>query len=79
MTRSRPHLVKRADRAAISLYLTPKHVSQGGVQIKRSSRFHYMRYSSQNPKPVVHMYPFEALGKSLELAPTLENVRSVLP
>jgi hypothetical protein len=50
MTRSPPHLVKRADRAAISLYLTLEHVSQGGVQIRGSSRCHYMRYSSQNPK-----------------------------
>jgi len=79
MTRSRAHLVKRADRAAISLYLTPEHVSQGGVQIRGSLRYHYMRYSSQNPKPVVHMYPFKALGESLELVPTLQNMRSVLP
>jgi hypothetical protein len=50
MTQTRPHLIKRADRAAISLYSTPKHVSQGGVQIRGSSHFYYMRYSSQNPK-----------------------------
>ena len=59
MTQSRPHLVKRADRAAISLYLTPKHVSQGGVQIRGSSRCHYMRYRSQNLKSEVK-YPFRS-------------------
>jgi hypothetical protein len=63
MTQTRPHLIKRADRATISLYSTPKHVSQGDVHIRGSSRVYYMRYSSQNPKPVVHMYPFEALGE----------------
>jgi hypothetical protein len=71
MSQSSPHLVKHADRAATSLYLTLKHVSQGGVQISGSSRVYYMRYSSQNPKPVVHMYPFEALGELLKLVPTL--------
>ena len=71
MTQSRPHLVKCADRATTSLYLTPKHVSQGGVQIRGSSRVYYMRYLSQNPKPVVHMYPLEALGECLKVVPTL--------
>jgi hypothetical protein len=45
-----PHVTKHAERAAMSLYLTPEHVSQGCIQIRGSPRCHYMRYSSQNPK-----------------------------
>ena len=79
MTQSRPHLVKRVDCHADNLYSTPEHISQVCVQIRGGSRFEYMRNPSQNPKPVVHMYPFEALGESLKLVPTLQNVRIVLP
>jgi hypothetical protein len=79
MTPSRPHLVKRVGRRVNNLYSTPKHISQGSVQIRGGSRFEYMRNPSQNPKPVVHMYPFEALGESFKLIPTLQNVRIVLP
>jgi hypothetical protein len=59
-TDSKPfqHLVKRADHAAISLFSTPKYLSQGFQQIRESSRCYYMCSSSQNPKRRCLHVPF---------------------